>query len=123
MSNLMHLYQINLYPLKLFFNGKVIASGSDISTNIKLTDSGWLAARTSGAHSNPVYFDFKDRPAGLSAPAKRFIGVIERLEYWVTHKAIFDNAAQKNELLKLIKRGRSEYEKIIIRARTLGRDD
>ena len=100
-------------PLEIVFNGEVIASGLEVSTNIKVEESGWLAARCEGAHSNPVYIRLAGKPAGKAAPAQKFINIIDRLEDWVQQKGLFDNEAQKQEVLNVIGEGRQVYQDII----------
>lgn len=107
--------------IELVFNGKVIAKGIDLDTSITVKDSGWLAARCEGAHSNPVYIRMEGRPAGEATPARKFIGIIDRLEDWVKTKGLFDNEAQKQEVLTLIDRGMKVNEDIVKQAEELGR--
>lgn len=107
--------------LEIIFNGQVIANGIDIDTTLTIHDSGWLAARCEGAHSNPVYIQIEGRPAGEIAPARKFITVIERLEQWVKAKGLYENENQKMEVLDVLEQGRKIYEQIIGRATKLGR--
>ncbi len=107
-------------PVEILFNGDVIYSGSDIDANLTLNDSGWLAARCEGAHSNPVYVDFEGRPAGFSAPAIRFIGIIDRLQQWVNDKGLFDSEDQKKEVLSVLTQGKEVYQKIVEQAKERG---
>lgn len=108
-------------PIEIIYNGEVIQSGSNLKTLITLTDSGWLAARCDGAHTNPVYINFDGRPAGYAEPAKQFISVIDRLSKWVEEKGLFYEERQKEEVLTILSQGRTVYESIIKRAHTLGR--
>jgi len=108
-------------PVEILFNGAVIYSGSDININIAIDDSGWLAARCEGAHSNPVYVEFEGRPAGFSAPALRFIGIIDRLQQWVNDKGLFDSQDQKKEVLSVLIKGKKVYQKIAEQAKELNK--
>lgn len=102
--------------VEILFNGEVIAEGTDLDTSIVINDSGWLAARCEGAHSNPVYIRMEGMPAGKAAPAKKFIDIIDRLEDWVNEKGLFDQEEQKQEVLTVIGKGKEVYEEIIKRA-------
>ena len=106
-----------LLPMEIVFNGEVIASGTDVSTNIMVEESGWLAARCEGAHSNPVYIRLEGKPAGKIEPAQRFINIIARLEDWVQQKALFDNEDQKQEVLDVVREGKQVYQEIIKQAK------
>ncbi len=107
--------------VEILFNGEVVYYGSDINTRITLNDSGWLAARCDGAHSNPVYVEFEGRPTGFSAPALKFIKIIDRLQEWVNNKGLFDSEDQKKEVLSVLNDGRDVYQKIVKQAIELGR--
>ena len=109
-------------PVEVLYNGEVILKTSETSFQVTLKDSGWLAIRCDGAHSNPVYINVEGRPAGSAEPAKKFIQIIDRLSDWVKEKGLFDNQNQKKEVLKVIEEGRAVYEEIIDRAGVLGRD-
>ncbi|WOK05275.1 CehA/McbA family metallohydrolase [Imperialibacter roseus] len=108
-------------PVEIVFNGKMIASTTDKITKITLEDSGWLAIRCGGAHSNPVYVDFEGRPAGYAEPAQRFIAIIDRLAEWVETKGLFYEADQKKLVLEELDKGKAVYAKIIKKAERLGR--
>lgn len=108
-------------PVEIVYNGEVVLSDAEVSGKITLEDSGWIAARCEGAHTNPVYIKFKDRPAGYAEPAEKLIRTIDRLSQWVNTKALFYDENQKREVLEIIGKGREVYEKIIKRAEELGR--
>jgi hypothetical protein len=108
-------------PVEIVYNGEVVLSGPEVSGKITLEDSGWIAARCEGAHTNPVYINFKDRPTGYAEPAEKFIEVIDRLSEWVKTKALFYDENQKKEVLEVIAEGRDVYKKIIKRAEDLER--
>ena len=108
-------------PVEIIYNGEVILKTTNVSTKITLKDSGWIAVRCEGAHSNPVYVNFEGRPAGYPEPAERFIKIIDRLAEWVETKALFYDDEQKKAVLDVIGQGRDVYEKIIERAEDLGR--
>lgn len=109
-------------PVEIVVNGKVVARGIDLTQTITLEDSGWIAARTEGAHSNPVYVTLEGRPRGFANPAREFIEVTERLEEWVRTKGLFENSEQRETVLNVLGEGRTVYEHIIERAQRLGRD-
>ncbi len=108
-------------PVEIVFNGKVIHSGTDLNEEITLTDSGWLAVRTEGAHSNPVFINFKGRPAGMSEPAQKFIEITNSFEEWVNTKGLFYTDEQKQEVLKVLEDGRNVFRGVIETARKQGR--
>jgi hypothetical protein len=108
-------------PLEIVYNGEVIHTTTEVSSQITLEDSGWIAARCKGAHTNPVYINFEGRPAGHAEPAKKFIKIIDRLSEWVNTKALFYDEHQKKEVLEVIGQGRDVYENIINRAGELNR--
>ena len=108
-------------PVEIIYNGEVILTATDVSRQISLEDSGWIAARCKGAHTNPIYINFEGRPSGYAEPAKKFIAVIDRLTDWVKTKALFYNENQKEEVLEVIGNGRAVYENIIQRAERLNR--
>ena len=109
-------------PVEIVFNGEVILKTTETSFEVNLEDSGWLAMRCNGAHSNPVYINVEGRPAGSAKAAKKFLQITERLEAWVRNKGLFDNDNQRKEVIQVIKAGRTVYEKIIARATALGRE-
>ncbi|MCC5906929.1 MAG: CehA/McbA family metallohydrolase [Balneolaceae bacterium] len=109
-------------PVEIIVNGEVVASGTDIAETITLEDSAWIAARTEGAHSNPVYVTLEGRPRGYAGPAREFIEVTEQLEEWVRTKALFENEEQKQTVLNVLAEGKAVYENIIRRAERLGRE-
>ncbi|MDF2157086.1 hypothetical protein [Algoriphagus sp. CAU 1675] len=108
-------------PVEIVFNGKVIQSGTSMNETIILEDSGCLAVRTNGAHSNPVFVNFKGRPAGMSEPAERFIEITEQLEEWVNTKGLFYSEEQKQEVLKVLEEGKNVYRGVIETAKKFGR--
>ena len=108
-------------PVEIIHNGEVILKNTEVSTKITFKDSGWIAVRCEGAHSNPVYINFEGRPPGYAEPAEKFIKIIERLTEWVETKALFYNEDQKEVVLGVIAQGTDVYEKIIERADELGR--
>ncbi len=108
-------------PVEVVYNGKVIRSGTNLQEAILLEDSGWLAIRTEGAHSNPVFVNFRGRPAGFAEPALRFIEITDLLEEWVNTKGLFYTEDQKQEVLQVLEAGRQVYGKVVERARQLGR--
>ena len=108
-------------PVEIIYNGKVIANTDKKQTTIAIRDSGWIAVRCDGAHSNPIYIQVSGRPAGYAEPAERFIEIIDRLAVWVKKKGLFDNDVQKKQVLQVIDQGKSVYLEIRDRARSLNR--
>jgi hypothetical protein len=108
-------------PIEIVYNGKVILSAAEVPGKITVEDSGWIAARCVGAHTNPVYINFEGRPAGYAEPAEKFIRTIDRLSEWVNTKALVYDEHQKKEVLEVIGKGRAVYENIIQRAGELKR--
>jgi len=107
--------------VELIFNGKVIASGINLRMELHLEDSGWLAARCEGAHTNPVYINFAGRPAGYAKPAEKFIKITDRLLEWVNNKGLFYSEKQKVEVKAVLTQGIGVFQDVAFRARQLGR--
>jgi hypothetical protein len=99
-------------PVEIVVNGRVVARGSEISQEITLEESAWVAARTDGAHSNPVYVALQGRPRGNSAEAREFISVTDRLIKWVEEKGLFDSPQQKETVLNVLREGRRVFSRI-----------
>ncbi|NBC66675.1 MAG: hypothetical protein GVY07_13595 [Bacteroidetes bacterium] len=110
-----------MQPVEIVVNGEVVAAGNEIDQTITLNDSSWIAARTEGAHSNPVFINFENRPRGFAEETTEFISVINRLEEWVQTKALFESVEQKETVLNLLDEGRTVYEDIRQRAEELER--
>ncbi|MBC2837812.1 CehA/McbA family metallohydrolase [Robiginitalea sp. SC105] len=108
-------------PVEVVFNGKTIRSGIDLNENITVEDSGWLAVRTAGAHSNPVFINIEGRPAGMSAPAERFIEITDQLEVWVKTRGLFYSEEQKQQVLDVLEAGRKVFRDVAENARMQGR--
>ncbi len=102
-------------PVEIIINGEVAAQGKDIDKTITLTDSCWIAARCSDAHTSPVYVALEGRPRGSAKQAKEFLAAIDRLTEWVNTKALFDSPQQKQIVLDIIRQGRAVYESIVQR--------
>ncbi len=109
-------------PIEIIFNGEVISKTQEENTAIIVDDSGWLAVRCEGAHSNPVYINFDARPAGYAKPARKFIKTIDRLSGWVESKALFETESQREEVLSVSQEGKQVYQDIISRAESLNRN-
>jgi hypothetical protein len=99
-------------PVEIVVNGQVVASGSDISQDITLQDSAWVAARTDTAHTNPVYVTLQGRPRGSPADARDFIAVTDRLLEWVEQKGLFDSAEQQKAVINVLREGRGVFSHI-----------
>lgn len=110
-------------PVEIIVNGKVVAKGKDLSKVITLKDSGWIAARCDGAHTNPLFVTLEGRPRGYAKEAEEFIGVTDSLIEWVNIKGLFDTPNQKKTVLNVLREGRRVYESIAERARGLGRTE
>ncbi len=104
-------------PVELVYNGQVMHRETDLNASITLDDSGWLAIRTEGAHSNPVFISFKGRPAGHFEPAERFIEITDRFEEWVNSKGLFYTEVQKQEVLDVLEAGRKVFRAVAEKAR------
>jgi hypothetical protein len=102
--------------VEIIFNGDVIYTGTDVNTSLEINDSGWLAARCEGAHSNPIWINYKGRTPGDSIAAKKFIGIIDQLIQWVNHKGLFDSHEQQQEVLSVLTAGKEVYLKIVSQA-------
>ena len=102
-------------PVEIVVNGEVVATGTSLNTTVELTGSAWVAARTEGAHSNPVYVSLAGRPRGSAADALVFIDVLDRLATWVRTKGLFDNDEQRRTVLRVVSEGRAVYERILER--------
>lgn len=111
-----------IQPVEIVVNGEVVAAGNEIDQSITLDDSTWIAARTDGAHSNPIFINFEGRKRGYAEEAGEFIQVINKLEEWVQTKALFESDVQKKSVLNLLEEGRSIYEMISERAENLDRE-
>jgi hypothetical protein len=101
-----------LQPVEIVVNGRVVARGSEISEEITLEDSAWIAARTEGAHTNPVYVTLQGRPRGSPADARDFITVTDRLIEWVEDKGLFDSAQQKETVVNVLREGRRVFRRL-----------
>ncbi|NBC64626.1 MAG: hypothetical protein GVY07_03030 [Bacteroidetes bacterium] len=110
-----------MQPVEIVVNGEVVAKGNGINKTITLDDSAWIAARTEGAHSNPVFINFENRPRGFAEETAEFISVINRLKEWVQTKALFESIEQKETVLNLLDKGRTVYNDIRQRAEELER--
>jgi len=98
-------------PLEIVVNGQVVASGAEISKDITLQDSAWIAARTEAAHTNPVYVTLQGRPRTNPKDARDFVGVTDRLLAWVEHKALFDSPEQKQSVINVLREGRAVFSR------------
>ncbi|NND05659.1 MAG: CehA/McbA family metallohydrolase [Saprospiraceae bacterium] len=108
-------------PVDILYNGQVLFTTTEQTNHINIDDSGWIATRCEGAHSNPIYIDIEGREAGYAEPAERFIKIIDRLADWVEKKGLFLHEDQKQSVLDVIDRGRAVYTTIVTRAEKLDR--
>jgi hypothetical protein len=93
-------------------NGRVVAAGTDLSQELVLEESAWVAARTEGAHTSPVYVTLQGRPRGSPADARDFVDVTDRLLEWVEDKAIFDVPQQRETVVNVLREGRLVFNEI-----------
>lgn len=107
--------------VELIFNGKVVGRGSNLMMELHLEESGWLAARCEGAHTNPVYINFEGQPSGYANPAEKFITITDRLLEWVDNKGLYDSNEQKAEIKADLMEGKRVFEDVASRARQRGR--
>jgi hypothetical protein len=99
-------------PVEIVVNGRVVARGTDLAQEITLEESAWIAARTEGAHSNPIYVTLQGRARGSAADARDFISVTDRLIQWVEEKGLFDSPQQKQAVLNVLREGRRVFVRI-----------
>ena len=103
-------------PVEIVVNGEVVASGTDLNRSVELDDSAWIAARTKGAHSNPVFVTLQGRPRASENDARTFIKITDRLKEWVNTKGLYENEQQMQTVLNVLDEGRNVFENIIDRA-------
>jgi len=96
-------------PVEIVVNGRVVATGTDVSEDITLEESAWVAARTEGAHTSPVYVTLQGRPRGSPADAQDFIAVTDRLLEWVEDKGLFDSSQQRETVVNVLREGRRVF--------------
>jgi hypothetical protein len=99
-------------PVEVVVDGQVVAAGADISQDIVLERSAWIAARTEGAHTSPVYVTLQGRPRGSAGNAQEFIAVTDRLLAWVEEKGLFDSAEQREAVINVLREGRRVFARI-----------
>lgn len=97
-------------PVEIVVNGEIVASGTGLEQTIELQESSWIAARTEGAHSNPVFVTLRGQSRSSEEDAEAFITITERLKEWVKTKGLFENAGQKETVLKALEDGRRIFE-------------
>jgi len=96
-------------PVEIVVNGRVVATGTDVSQDISLDGSAWVAARTEGAHTSPVYVALQGRPRRSPADAGDFIAVTDRLLDWVENKGLFDTSQQRETVVNVLREGRRVF--------------
>jgi hypothetical protein len=99
-------------PVEIIVNGQVLATGSDIAQDITLHESAWVAARTEGAHTNPVYVTLQGAARTSAADARDFVAVTDRLLQWVEQKGLFDTPEQKQAVLTVLRDGRQVFQRM-----------
>ena len=109
--------------VELIRDGEVIASGttSPLRARVDAADAGWLAARCWGerrnsyghplwAHTSPVYL--RERSPRTRTAAELFLTRLDRAADWLRTGARFDNAEQRDRMLRLFAEGRGFYERL-----------
>jgi len=99
------------------------ATRGRFETTLDVAEAGWLAARCWGrrrtsyghalwAHTSPVYM--RDRPerSVVRAAADSFLEHIDRATTWISTRARFENAAQRDRVIQLYAEGRVEFERL-----------
>ena len=110
------------------FTQKASADGqtAQLSQEVELTDSSWVAVRVRGdahrmvpndktlyAHTSPVYCYRADRPIHFRDDAQYFIEKIDVLLENLERNGLFKDAAQKQEVVDLFHKGQNVYRKIV----------
>ena len=111
-----------VFTQKASVDGKL----AQLSKEIELTDSSWIAVRVRGeahrmvpndkalyAHSSPVYCYRADRPIHFRKDAEYFIEKIDVLLGRLERKGLFKDAAQKQKVVDLFRKGQNVYRKIV----------
>ena len=99
---------------------------AQLSEEVELTDSSWVAVRVRGdahrmvpndktlyAHTSPVYCYRADRPIHFREDAQYFIEKIDVLLGKVERNGLFKDAAQKQKVVDLFHKGQDVYRKIV----------
>ena len=119
--------------LDVLANGEVVHSVAassarstvEVSCNITLRNSAWVAVRVTGpahrlvpnglqlyAHTSPVYCLLGDRKIASASDARFFVDWINRLIAKVRSTGAFSSAARREEVIRLFEQGRSVYERM-----------
>ena len=112
-------------------DGEVVAASDDVSgsasgtfsATVPVAGARWIAARAWGrrrtsyghalwAHTSPVYVGAGPAVAPARAASTRFIAGIAEARTWLTTRARFDDAAQRDRMLALYDEGRDQFRRI-----------
>ncbi len=123
----------------LIVNGrsvKRIALGADkfklqIKEPLELAESAWVALRVHGpghrlapndrevyAHTSPVYVTIGGRPVAAPEDARFFVEQIDILIARVDQRGVFENRAQRDELVRRFREGQDVYRQLAASAAT-----
>jgi len=117
-----------LGKIELVYNGRVVAAEQAargagalrVRARVKVTGSGWIAARCSGwerhpggyiaAHTSPVYLKCGETRAFDGPAAQHMLALVEGgIEYLQTLSTVFDESSRKR-MVKLFKEARQELQ-------------
>ena len=97
----------------------------EVSCNITLRNSAWVAVRVTGpahrlvpnglqlyAHTSPVYCLLGDRKIASAADARFFVDWINRLIAKARGTGAFSSSDRREEVIRLFEQGRSVYERM-----------
>ncbi len=123
----------------LIVNGrsvKRIALGADkfklqIKEPLELAESAWVALRVHGpghrlapndrevyAHTSPVYVTIGGRPVAAPEDARFFVEQIDILIARMDQRGVFENRAQRDELVRRFREGQDVYRQLAASAAT-----
>ncbi len=99
------------------------ATSGQFFAKIDVSEAGWAAARCWGrrrtsyghalwAHTSPVYLRERPQRAIVRAAASSFIEHVDQTREWLTTRARFDHAAQRDRVLQLYAEGRAQFERL-----------
>jgi TolB protein len=122
---------VSMGAIELIVNGKVVASAqasadgkkAEISENIPLQQSSWIAARVSGdghrlvvndprlfAHTSPVYCYLANAKISSAADARVIVSWIDRLMQDVSASPRFATEDRRKEVIDLFAKGRQYFQ-------------
>lgn len=94
-----------------------------LQVDLDVAGAGWVAARCWGsrrtsyahplwAHTSPVYLRATPAPPVVRAASGAFVEHVDRAREYISTRARFDNAAQRDRLLQLYADGRAAFERL-----------